>query len=67
MLTRHKNVCLSINGKQSVRLEKETIEFRNYFKQIPAPFKICVDFQSNLESAESCEGSYKKISRSHYL
>ena len=61
MLTEHKNVCLSINGKQSVRLEKETIEFRNYFKQIPAPFKICVDFQSNLESAESCEGSYKKI------
>ena len=54
------NVCLSINGKQSVRLEKGTIEFKNYFKQIPVPFKIHVDFVSNLESAESYEGSYTK-------
>ena len=67
MLTERKNVCLSINGKQSVRLEKGTIEFKNYFKQIPVPFKICVDFESNLERAESYEGSYTKISRSHSL
>ena len=60
MLTEHKNVCLSINGKQSVRLEKRTTEFKNYFKQIPVPFKIYVDFESNLESAESYEGSYTK-------
>ena len=56
----HKNVCLSINGKQSIRLEKGTIEFKNYFKQIPVPFKIHVDFVSNLESDESYEGSYTK-------
>ena len=31
---------LSINGKQSVKLEEEIIEFGNYFKQIPVPFKI---------------------------
>ena len=42
MLTKHKEVCLSINGAQSVRLEKGTIEFKNYFKQIPVPFKIYV-------------------------
>ena len=60
MLKEHKNVCLSINGRQSVRLEKGTIEFKNYFKQIPVPFKIYVDFESNLESAESYEGSYTK-------
>ena len=40
MLTKHKEDCLSINGKQSVKLEKGTIEFENYFKQIPVPFKI---------------------------
>ena len=45
MLTEH---FLSINGAQSVRLENETIEFKNYFKQIPAPFKIYVDFECNL-------------------
>ena len=45
MLTERKNVCLSINGKQSVRLEKGTIEFKNYFKQIPVPFKIDADYE----------------------
>ena len=32
VLTEHKIVCLSINGAQSVRLEKGTIEFKSYFK-----------------------------------
>ena len=45
VLTEH---FLSINGTQSVRLENGTIEFKNYFKQIPAPFKIYVDFECNL-------------------
>ena len=40
MLTKHKEVCLSINGAQSVRLEKGKIEFKNYFKQIPVSFKF---------------------------
>ena len=31
--------CLSIKGKQSVKLEKGVIKFENYFKQIPVPFK----------------------------
>ena len=39
-LTKHKEFCLSINGAQLVRLEKGTIEFKNYSKQIPVPFKI---------------------------
>ena len=47
MLAEHKKVCLSINGTQSVRLEKGTIEFKNYFKEIPVPFKIYADFECN--------------------
>ena len=48
-----------------VWLQKGTIEFENYFKQIPVPFKIYADFECNLKSAEVYEGSYtKKISRS---
>ena len=31
LLTEHKEVCLSINGTQSVRLEKGTIEFKKLF------------------------------------
>ena len=47
-LIKHKGNCLSINGKQSVNLEKGIIEFENYFKQIPIPFKIYADFECNL-------------------
>ena len=32
VLTEHKEVCLSINGAQSVRLRKGTIEFKKCFK-----------------------------------
>ena len=28
---------MSINGKQSVKLEKRIMKFENYFKQIPIP------------------------------
>ena len=48
VLTEHKEVCLGINGAQSVRLEKGTIEFKNCFKQIPVPFKIYAHFECNL-------------------
>ena len=51
---------MSINGAQSARLEKGTIEFKNYFKQIPVPFKIYADFECNLRGVESYEGSYTK-------
>ena len=44
MLIKHKEDYMSINGKQSVILEKGIIEFENYFKQIPVPFKICGNF-----------------------
>ena len=44
VLTKHKEVCLSINGAQSGRLEKGRTRFKNCFKQIPAPFKIYADF-----------------------
>ena len=65
VLAEYKKVCLSINGAQSVRLEKGTIEFKNYFKQIPVPFQIYADFECNLKSGESYEGSYTKKYQDH--
>ena len=65
VLIKHKENCLSINGKQSVKLEKGIIEFENYFKQIPVPFKIYADFECNLKSVESYEGSYSKKYQDH--
>ena len=49
-----------INGVQSVRSEKGTIEFKNLFKQILAPFKMYSDFECILISVESHEGSCSK-------
>ena len=60
MLTEHKEVCLSINSAQSVRLEKGTIAFKNYFKEMAAPFKIYADFKCNLMGVESYKVSYSK-------
>ena len=47
LLIKNKENCLSINGKQPVKLEKG-IKFENYFKQIPVSFKIYADFNCNL-------------------
>ena len=60
MLIKYKEDCLSINGKQSVKLEKIIIEFENYSKQIPVPFKSYADSECNLRGVESYEGSYIK-------
>ena len=63
--TKHKEVCLSIHGAQWARLEKGTIEFKNYFKQIPVPFKIYTDFECNLKSVKSYEGFCSKKYQDH--
>ena len=60
VLAKHKEDCLSINGKQSVKVEEETIDFENYFKQIPFLLRIYADFECNLEGVESYEDSYSK-------
>ena len=40
----HKENCLIINGKQGVKLKSDPVSFRNYFKQVPVPFKLYADF-----------------------
>ena len=64
-MTEHKEVCLNINGAQSVRLEKGTIEFKNYYKQIPVPFRVYADFECNVKIVEGYEGSYSKKYQNH--
>ena len=62
---KHKQNCLSINGKQSVKIEKGIIEIKNHFKQIPVPFKIYADFECNLRGVEGQEGSCTKKYQDH--
>ena len=65
VLIKHKEDCLSINGKQSIKLGEEIIKFENYFKQKSVPFKVYADFECNLRSVECYEGSYTKKYQDH--
>ena len=67
MCCQNKDICLSINGAQSGSLEKGTIEFKSYFKQIAVPFKIHADFECNLEIVESYEEFYSKNIKVKFL
>ena len=53
VLLEHRKDCLRINGGQKVKLEKGFIEFKNYSKQIAAPFKIYADFECLLKGCDS--------------
>ena len=64
-MTKHREDCLNINGKQLVRLKKGIIKFKNYFKQLPVPFKIYADFECNLKNVECYEGTYTKKYHEH--
>ena len=60
VLTEHEKVFLKINGKQAVKLEKRTTEFKNFFKQIPVLFKIYSDIECILNNVENYECSCSK-------
>ena len=45
----HKEICLEINDKQSVKLENGSIKLKNHLKQIAVPFKIYADTECNSE------------------
>ena len=45
-MQKHKETCLKINGKQTVKLRTGSIKFKNHFKQLAVPFKIYADFES---------------------
>ena len=61
VLIKHKEGCLNINGVQSVNVEERIIKSeKNYFKQLPALFKIYADCECNLRDVGIYEGSYTK-------
>ena len=57
VLAEQKQVRLSINGAESARSEKGTIDFKNYFKQLSVSLKVYADFECNAQSVESYGGS----------
>ena len=69
VLIKHKRFCLNINGKQSVKLRSDSINLKNYFKQLAVPFKIYADFESILKRIHSNDKnnnpSYTKKYKAH--
>ena len=52
-MIKHKETCLQINGKQTVKLKDGLTGFKNHFKQLAVPFKIYADFESVLKGVPS--------------
>ena len=45
-MVKHKENCLIINGKQSIKLKSGSIKYKNYCKQLAVLFKIYAHFES---------------------
>ena len=61
VLIEHMENCLIINDKQSVKLKSGSISFKNYFKQLPIPFKIYANVEcilKGIKSSDNNNGSY---------
>ena len=57
VIIEHKENCLVINGKQSVKLKSG----KNNFKLLPVPFKIYADFEclpKGVKNSDKNNGSY---------
>ena len=70
VLIEHKENSLIKNGKQSVKLKSGSISFKNYFKQLPVPFKIYADFECILKRVKGSDknnGSYTEKYQDHIL
>ena len=73
VLIEHGENCVIINGKQSVKLKSGSIRFKNYFKQLPVPFKIYTDFgcilnaipSKEVKSSSKNNGSYTEKYQNH--
>ena len=71
VLSEHINNCISINGKQSIKMPEkgEKVYFKNQHKQLSVPFVIYADFEAITEKVDSClpnnEKSYTEAYQKH--
>ena len=55
VLVEHKETCLKINAKQSLKLRSRSIKFKDYFKQLAVQFKIYAYFECNEKGVRSSD------------
>ena len=56
VLIEHKETCLKINGKQTVKSRNGPIKFKNHFKQLAVPCKIYAYFESVFKRGRGSDG-----------
>ena len=63
-MVKHKETCLKIKDKQSVKLRSGSIKFKNHFKQLAVTFRIYADFEFVLKGCQThipCSFAYKVV------
>ena len=65
ILNNHRERGLLINKTQAVKYENGKIEFKNFDKQIPIPFKIYADIECLLKRIDIPLGKYTKLYQEH--
>ena len=55
VLVEHKETCLKINAKQSLKLRSGSIKFKDHFKQSAVQFKIYANFECNEKGVRSSD------------
>ena len=62
ILSNHKEICIEINGKQAIKMPKvgSKIGFKNFQRQMQAPFVIYADFEAITEPIHGCQQSNQK-------
>ena len=66
VLIKHKENCLVINGKQRVKLKSGSISLKNYFKQLPVPFKVYADFECILKEIKISDKNNSPYTEKYY-
>ena len=68
VLTEHKNNCISINGKQAIKMPEkgEKVYFKNHHKQLSVPFVIYADFEAITEKVQGCQPNNNKSYTEEY-
>ena len=63
VLTEHKNNCISINGKQAIKMPEkgDKVYFKNHHKQLSVPFVIYADFEAITEKYADFEAITEKV------
>ena len=68
ILTKPKENCITINGKQAIKMPKKGkhIYFENFHKQLPVPFVIYADFEAITKKVQGCRPNNDKSSTESY-